>query len=430
MLKLKDFNVTRKHFKTSNGINIFLFKSTNMPICLEVSILAGSRYDLTGKDGTSHFLEHMLLGGTKKFPTKDLIAMEIENLGGSIGAYTNLDTINIRVSLGDANDLEQSFIVISEMLNNSIFEDKTIENERSAILREIDMYKSGQNSIFRTIFPKMLYSGNVLSRETLGTSETLKSISKNDLIEFKNTHFHRENTSINIAGDVDEDVLKSLVEKYINLPIGERKKFSDFIVTPRNKYIDFGFYKNENTSLRLKFKTVNLLHKDRYALSILASILGGGRASVLHKILRYEKGFVYSVSAGINSGVDRGDFEFSTILKKENIQETLDVFKQEIKKLALNGPTEEQLQFIKNKILKSAKLKYQSCFDWVEAHSSRNIFFPDLDWTIEENFKEIENTTIADIKRVAGIYFNNDNWYLALSGPLDKEFVDQLKIEF
>jgi hypothetical protein len=57
----------------------------------------------------------------------------------------------------------------------------------------------------------------------------------------------------------------------------------------------------------------------------------------------------------------------------------------------LEGPSEEQLQFVKNRSLKSLRLKFQTCFDWVDTHSSRNTFFPDSDWTIEDNFKEIEN---------------------------------------
>jgi predicted Zn-dependent peptidase len=430
MLSLKDFNVTKKKFKTSNGINVVLFKSPNMPVCYEISFLAGSRYDLDGKDGTAHFLEHMLLGGSKNFPTKDLLAMEIENLGGSIGASANADTIDINVALGDPNDLEKSLFVISDMLNNSLFEEKTLENERSAILREIGMAKSSQNSMFRFIIPQMIYADNPLSRLTLGTTETVNNLSKNDLIEFKNTHFNGENTSITISGDLNEENLKLLIEKYFTLPKGERKNFEEYISTSRNKFADFVFYENENTSVRLIFKTVNMLSKDKMPLRIISSILGGGRASVLHKKLRYEKGFAYNLGTGASSLIDRGDFEFYITLKKENIQEALDIFTSEIKKIALEGPSEEQLQFVKNRSLKSLRLKFQTCFDWVDTHSSRNTFFPDSDWTIEDNFKEIENTTAEDVKRVAKEYFNNSNWYLAFSGPVDQEFINQIKIEF
>lgn len=430
MLTLKDFNITKNNFKTSNGINVVLLKSPNMPVYYEISFLAGSRYDLPGKEGTAHYLEHMLLAGSKKFPTKDLIAINIEDLGGSIGASTSKDLMTIHVSLGDPNDLEQSLLLVSDILNNSLFENKTLEMERGAILREIGMSKNSQGKLLGNLVPKLIFSENPLSREILGTTETVNSLSKADLLKFKEENLHGENISITIAGDIDESNLKDLLEKYLNIPRGTRKNFDEFIHTSRKKFIDYDFYDNENVLVSLNFTTVNMTHQDKMPLRILSAILGAGRASVLMKRLRYEKGFAYNLGTSTSNEIDFGYFEFYITLKKENIQEALDIFKEEIKKMATRGPSEEQLQFVKNRIFKSLRLKYQTCYSWVDSHSARNVFLPDVSWKIEDNYKEIENTSVEDVKRVAQTYFTDNNWYLGLVGKIDQNFIDQIKLDF
>lgn len=430
MLTLKDFNIKRKNFKTSSGINVLLLSSPNMPVYYEISFLAGSRYDLPGKDGTAHYLEHMLLAGSKNFPTKDLIAMNIEDLGGLIGATTSKNIITIHVSLGDPNDLEQSLILVSDLLNNSLFENKALEMEKNAILREIEMSKSSQGKVLGHLIPKLIFNENPISRDILGTTETLGALSKNDLLEFKEKNLLGENTSVTIAGDINENNLKILLEKYLNITQGSRKNFEEFIDFERKKFVDYAFYENENVLVSLNFTTVNMTHQDKMPLRILSAILGSGRASVLMKRLRYEKGFAYNLGTSTLSDIDYGDFEFYITLKKENIQEALDIFKEEVQKMATNGPSEDQLQFVKNRIFKSLRLRYQTCFAWVDSHSGRNVFLPDVTWNIEDNYKEIENTSIEDVKRVAKTYFTNNNWYLGMVGKIDQNFVDQIKFGF
>ena len=430
MLSFKDFNVTHHRFKTSNGINVVLLKSPKMPVAYEVSFLAGSRYDLNDKDGTAHFLEHILMGGTKSFPTKDKLSMEIENLGGSLTAYTSADTLGFRISLGDPLDIEKSFSVFSEILNNSIFDEKFIETERNVILRESGKLRDSQTSFFKLITPKLLYSGTNLRRHNLGNAETIKSINKQDLLDFMNSHFTGENTSITIAGDIDEENLKFLIEKYINLPKGKRKKFETQIQGRRDKFVEFSFYDNENTEFYLYFKTVNNVHKDKTPLFILSQLLVANRTGILTKEIRYKRGFAYTLDVDSDADVDRGVFSFYTKVRKEDVQESIDIFVNEVKKIAKTGPSEEHLKFLKNRRLKSQKLCYETCASWVVAHSFKNTFFPDLTWTLEDSFREYENTTAEDIKRVANTYFNNDNWYLALSGPVDQEFVNTIQVKF
>ena len=107
MLTLQDFNVKRESFDLSSGAHVVLFNRPKMPVHILVTFIAGSRFDPVGKEGLAHFIEHILLAGTTTYPTKDLLAGFIEDLGGSIGASTGADTLNLNVALGDPADLNK-----------------------------------------------------------------------------------------------------------------------------------------------------------------------------------------------------------------------------------------------------------------------------------------------------------------------------------
>ncbi len=82
-LVLKDFGVKREERTLRNGCRVILYKKKNCPLFVKTCFLAGSRFNPEGKDGLAHFVEHMLVAGTKKFRSKDLLSMFLERYGGS-----------------------------------------------------------------------------------------------------------------------------------------------------------------------------------------------------------------------------------------------------------------------------------------------------------------------------------------------------------
>ena len=91
---LSDFGVSFEKAKLNNGINVFSFYRKGMPICFRINFFAGSRFDSI--PGTVHFLEHVLVAGTEKFPSKDKLAEPLEKIGGNFSASTDLDQENER----------------------------------------------------------------------------------------------------------------------------------------------------------------------------------------------------------------------------------------------------------------------------------------------------------------------------------------------
>ncbi|MFA6981913.1 MAG: pitrilysin family protein [Patescibacteria group bacterium] len=429
MITLEDFNVRRESFRLSNGLNVVLFNRPNMPIHMMVTFMAGSRFDPIGKEGLAHFFEHMILSGTKRFPSKDLLAGFIEDLGGSIGASTGGDTLRIQISLGESTDLESGIELLSETLLNSLFDVNTMEKERTAILRELEAKKAHPTGMLSEISRPLVFQKTEVGRSTLGSAETIKSITKADLLGYYDKVVKSSLGVVTIAGDVDKQVLKDFLEKHLLLQKGETPAFDRDLPKYRDKIADFVFFDNDSLEVLLSFRTPSIMHEDDGALSILSGILTGGRTGVLKRRLRYERGLVYSVNSSNSSSVDNGSFHINAPLAKDKLQEALDIVCSELTRMAKDGPTNEELQLTKNRRIKSIKIHMQTSDDWAGMHNYRDLFFPEIGWTIEDYLTSTEGVTAEDVRNVAKKYFTQDNWYLAMTGSVDEDFVKGIRID-
>lgn len=429
MFKLIDFGIDKENFNIKNGLRITSFYKKNAPIFLSTSFMCGSRNDPKGKEGLAHFMEHLLTSGTKKFPTKDLLAAYVEDLGGTFGASTGIDTVKVWVYLGEPNDLEQGVELMSEILLNSIFDDKTIENERKAILRELEKKKASPSKMLGELERELVFQNTPIGKSILGTTESINNITKEDILNFYKKYIRSDLACITVSGDADKNKLSELLEQKLNLPISENVEKNQEPSVTRVKSTGFIFFDNNSLETSLLFRTAGIKNNDSRALAVLAGILSGGRTGVLKKRLRYELGLVYSVSSGNVSMADYGYFSVSCPISKDSIQSVLNIICDELKRISENGPTNEELNLTKNRLIKSTKIYMQTSEGWVKFHEYRNLYIPEENWTLEDYIESIEKLTAEDISRVAKKYFTNDNWYLAMTGPADEKLADNIDIK-
>ncbi|MCX6783455.1 MAG: pitrilysin family protein [candidate division WWE3 bacterium] len=428
MFTLKDFSVTRHEAKLTNGTRVVLFERPGTPVAISAAFIAGSRFDPPGKEGLAHFLEHMLLAGTKNFPTKDKLAAYIEDLGGITSASTGHLALRVEVAVGDPIDVPSAIKVLSEEIINPLFNEKAIETERGAILRELASSKESPTKVLSRLAYRLIYQKTVEDHDTLGSEESIKSITKDDILNFYKEHLNASSLAIVVSGGVDLAKLTEILEKELPVASGSRPEFSANLPIFREKITDFSYFKGSNLNVEFDFRTVHHTHPDSRSLSILGSILGGGRTSALAKKLRYEKGLVYGVSARNGGFIDGGDFGISTHASKDNLQEVMDIIVTELKRMKDTGPTAEELQLVKNRLIKSKKMSMQTSGSWVDWHEYRTLYYPDSVWTIEDYFKEVSSVTSEEVREVASKYLTNNNWYLTITGDVDEAFLQSIKI--
>ena len=423
MLTLEDFGVSYHEATLSNGLRVVLFERPHAPIAFRVVLFAGNRFDPQGKEGLAHFTEHMILGGTKQFPTREDLGLYIETYGGTYGAETGSDVMSVRASVGDPADTQAPFNILRGAICEPLFNSGAIETEHGVILDELRRERANPASMIGQLWRRLLFQSTELGRPILGTEESLRAITKQDIENFHTRLFHSGNAVLLASGGIGIEQLREIAERSFAVPRGTPFVYSQPIDQKRDIPVMIEQYQGiEQIHLVFGFRTVPLAHKDYMPLNLLSGIFANGRISVLRKRLRNELGLVYGESAYAVASGDSGAFFIKTATAKVHVQQVLDVITREIIRIADDGVSEDQLEHVKNRIVKSRRLNMQSSSDWVDFHGHGALFRKDQ-WTLVNFFSEIATVTPEDIQRVAKTYFGSDKWYLGMCGDITEQDV-------
>lgn len=424
MLSLKDFSIIRQESVLSNGSRIILFKRPNAPVTLRANFFSGSRFDPEGKDGMAHYLEHMLVAGTRNFKTKDKLAEYIEQYGGIVGASTSGEELTINVRIGDPKDLSIGIKVLNETLLHSLFDENTLRNEKRSIFKEIGDNNSNPGRKVWEVFKKLSLQGTPAGRSVLGTEESVGSITHGEMLKFAKDKVTSGRMVLVASGGIDIEELTQMAEKNLLLPSTPEFHIKEELPIIREDKIAIEKYKGQDqVHMILGFRSGSAFNKDNAALGVVASVLGGGRASTLTKKLRYEKGLVYNVSSFQMQFSDSGSWVINTSTSKDKVQEVLDIVTTEINRVIEVGLSDEEITFAKNKIVKSKFLQMETSEDWVRFHSHSELVGK-KGWTIIDHINEINAVTNEDIIKATRKIFSKDKWYLAMCGDIEQNEVE------
>ncbi len=411
---LGKFGVNVYKEKLASGSNLFLFERKGMPIALSAVFFSGSRFDKI--PGTAHFLEHMLVAGTKKFPTKNLLAEYIGKIGGDYGAKTGVNNLILNVEVPSTEELDIGIEILSECLTNSLFDEKVIEKERGAIISEIRSKKSNPKEYLGEVQRKLYLQGTPAGRSTLGDEESVMKIQKEDLINHYKKFINSGRVVFVASGDVPIGVLKEKIES-INLPSGENFILEGDLPVIREKEVDVEFYPGvEHLQVGLTCRLEEENYTEYCALVVLSNILAVGRGSRLVTKLRYENGLVYSVSSSVTSAGDWGAMKINFSCDKKNLEDAKKIILEEFKDLRNNNVAAKELENMKTRISKGSIRVFQTSKSWVDFHVGDALLHPEELCTPEDFIKTVEELELKDIKKVIDKYLIEEKFYTAICG--------------
>lgn len=197
----------------SNGLTV---ASELMPgtrtATVGVWINAGSRADNPKSSGTAHFLEHLAFKGTKN-RTQLNLELEIENMGSQINAYTSREnTVYYTKCL--SNDIDENIDILSDLLTRSKLENRAIENERHVILQESDEVDKMYDEVVFDHLHAVCFKNQDLGRTILGPRELIKTINRDDLVNYIGTNYKGDRMALIGVGCINHDELVNKAEKY------------------------------------------------------------------------------------------------------------------------------------------------------------------------------------------------------------------------
>src|SRR5579864_3600574 len=189
-------------------------------VAMGVWIKSGSRGEAAEINGISHFVEHMVFKGTRS-RSAQLIAREMDSIGGNLDAFTGKETICFNVkSLADHVPI--ALDVLADLVLNPVFAPTDIERERGVILEEIKIDEDNPDVLVQELFTQNFWRGHPLGWPILGTTETVGRLAQDHLFAYHNDRFHGGNMIFSAAGDLEHDqFVDAVANKFSTLSGGE-----------------------------------------------------------------------------------------------------------------------------------------------------------------------------------------------------------------
>ncbi|MBI4120566.1 MAG: insulinase family protein [Parcubacteria group bacterium] len=401
----------------ANGLRtIYVPMSGTETVTILVLVGTGSRYETKNINGISHFLEHMFFKGTTKRPGKSQIAQELDSVGAAYNAFTDKELTGYWVKT-DSKHADLAFDVVSDIFLNSTIPAAEIEKERGVIIGEIDMYEDTPTRKIGDLFEELLYGDQPVGWDIAGRKEVIRTLKRNDFIKYLSRYYKSRNVVVAIAGNIEAVKARAQVKKYFGAirpgGVGRPLPCQEKQVSPQ---IKISYKKTDQAHLILGLRAYDIFDERRWALGLLAVILGGSMSSRLFIKIRDELGLGYYIRVSASLSSDHGYFDVSAGVDTRRVKEAIEAVMSELIKVKENGVSQAELKKAKDYIKGSTLLGLESSDEVASFFGLQEIITKQL-LTVEQKFGMIDKVTLKDIAGVAQDIFQNKKLNLALIGP-------------
>jgi predicted Zn-dependent peptidase len=400
-------------------------------------IKRGSRHETPDFNGICHFIEHAVFKGTGRRSVMD-IAVESDRLGGNFDAYTSHEMTGFALKVVD-RAVGQAFDLLSDMLLNPRFDEHELEREQKVIIEEMKMVEDSPEEYLGEIFHAAYYPDHALGRPIEGTPETVSSFDRARTADFHRAAYHPRNFVIAAAGNVSHAELVEMAERAFAgraedaTPAGRRQQSPaepDAGAPPRPAAPILLQRKRELEQAHLILATPwpSARDEDRYAASLLGSVIGGGTSSRLWQRVREERGLAYSVGAAASGFTDTGVFQIYAGTSPAQLDEVLDLALAELRRVVREPVAGEELQLAKDQAVASILLGLESTSARAGSLARQEIthgrrISPD------EIIARLEAVTPEDMQQVARARFTSGSLALGALGNLNGFKVARSRLE-
>ena len=377
---------------------------------------AGSRYERREESGIAHFAEHLFFKGTERRPTARDIATEIDSIGGEFNAFTGKEVTAYYVKCA-AETRDVALDVLVDMLRNSRFDADEIEREKGVIVEEMNMYADTPRSYIGNVWERHVYGDQPLGWDIIGTEETIRAATRETFAGYLERWYRPERMVIGLGGRVGDDVIERLEQLLGDLP-AEATGTPEAVVLPEDGGpVRIHTKQSDQAHLVIGAPSYPHGHPDRYALQLLATVLGGGMSSRLFTEVRERRGLAYYVYCGNNSYADAGTLAAQAGVDLNRIDEAVETIVAELRRVVTESVPADELEkarsFAKGRFVLGLESPHATIMFGLrrEVLEGRAIE-PD------EVLAGLDAVTVEDLERVAAEILGG-SLRLAVIGPFD-----------
>lgn len=400
-----------KSFTLKNGMKFLVLEDNSIPNAnMYIFYRVGSRNEHPGITGLSHFFEHMMFNGAKKYGPK-LFDQTMEYNGGSNNAYTTQD-VTVYTNWFPASATDVIFDLEADRISSLSIDSAMVESERGVVLSE---RSTGlENSPWRLLWENVqatAFQEGAYHWPVIGYEEDIKNWTKEDLEYYFKTYYAPNNAVVVISGNVKLADVKAMAEKYLEpIPAQPQPKPVHLVEAPQKGERRIVVQKQvANPYLTIAYRVPEAKHEDYYALDILSSILSRGRSSRLYSSIVDSLQLATSVFANFNTSFDETLFTLNAVANRNVKAESIEgAIYKELEKIQKEGITEKELQKVKNQMLIDLYNQLETINGKSNNLGTYEVYFGDYRKMFDAP-KEYNKVTAADIKRVANTYFKKSN---------------------
>ena len=400
-----------KSFTLKNGMKFLVIEDFSIPNAnMYLFYRVGSRNEYQGITGLSHFFEHMMFNGAKKYGPKEF-DRTMEFNGGANNAYTRED-VTVYTNWFPASATEVIFDLESDRISSLSIDPKMVESERGVVLseRSTGLENSPWNLISQSV-QAQAFQEHPYHWPVIGYEDDMKNWKQSDLERYFKTYYAPNNCVVVVSGAIKFDEVRKLAEKYLEpIPAQAAPPKVNQVEPPQTGERRIVVQKDvANPYLHIVYRTPEAKHPDYYALVLLSDILSSGKSSRLYSSLVDGKQLANSVFTNYSESFDPTLFGFYAVTNKGVKAEDLEyAIYEELEKIKKDGITDKELQKVKNQKLIEFYNQVQTINGKSNNIGTYEVFFGDYKKMFDA--PELYNkVTAQDIQRVAQKYFLKSN---------------------
>lgn len=344
--------IAYERFTLDNGLCLLVHQDKTTPmVAVNLTYKVGARDESPERTGFAHLFEHLMFSGSKNIPSYD---QPLQKVGGENNAFTSNDITNYYITL-PKNSLETALWLESDRMMELAFSEKGLEVQRQVVIEEFKQRYLNQpyGDVYLLLRP-LAYLKHPYQWPTIGKNiEHIETASMQEVKDFFYTHYRPNNAVLTIAGDLEPQKVKELVEKWFgDIPAGEidRKKYplEEQQLQARSLTVE------RDVPLHALYKAyhmVDRLHPDYYAFDLISDLLSRGNASRFHQKLVKGKKLFHDLQAYIGGDFDPGLFMLAGHLNPGvSMKQAEAALEEEMQLLQEELISESELQKVKNKV--------------------------------------------------------------------------------
>lgn len=393
-----------KRILLDNGVTLVFREDHSLPVVgICATFLGGMRFEQAEKAGLTSFLAEMLMRGTKRHSASAL-ADEVEGMGARLWAYPGMNSFGVQAK-GRSPDFARLMELVAEVITMPSFPPAEVVKVRGERLAVIRMQQDDSASLAMKLLRETLYEKHPYRLSNIGTEETIKRITRRDLVRYHRRYAVAENLVIAVVGDLQWERVQEVANKA--LAGMRRRKFSpppipeeaaDKVVKKREEVV----MGREQVHIAIGFLGTTIYDNDRYPLEVLEAALDrqGGR---FFRELRDRKGLAYATSFFSVLGLERGYIGAYIATSPSKEEEAVAAIMGILKEVRERGISQKELQEAKAYIIGNHAISLQSYL------SLASDIAPDERYGLGADFYQrypnlIEGVTSEDVLRVARRY--------------------------